>query len=486
MIRKEDNQYILYTKDGSRVLGRHSSYSSAINQEKAIQMRKHKKQGSAGLGYVSLKVNIQDAEKLHKLLSNNGITDLISPEKMHMTLMYDESNPSVGYEPSKKVYASRLFAIKELGEGEWKAVVLELNSPEISARHDDLKAQGYTHSYDSFVPHVSVKYKPSEGDLMKVKGLFDKIVEELPTITLENESGEPLTNSSTKSFKDKFTEDIEKAAMNKLASSKWRQLMYTGNLSDNALSTLSRSGIYSPSKLNQGIAKGNDALLKRLNLSVDPGDAWENMIHLGAIKAPRKLYDTALSGVDKELYNVSLRHEIDESRAFIKGLPAGVESHPFSMGRNTTRAYPLGMKEQGGGHYSPEVLARESANSYSLSQEAADKLNKLRLNSHAYNHLQEYTQDGNNISDAAIMALLGMRSKGLGKINEKTLNWLENSLKATSKSGEQVSLVPKLPQAKSFKQLLSQVRGVHRKGLSVLDKLHPGVFSEDVASLFTY
>lgn len=483
MIKQQGDKYILYTRDGSRILGEHSSYESALSQERAIQASKH---ASAGQGYISLKVNLQDAKKLHKLLSDNGVTDLIPPDKMHMTLMYDKSNPSVGYEPSKETYSSRLLSIKELGDGDWKAVVLELLAPEVSARHDDLKAQGYTHSYDSFIPHVSVKYKPSEGDLVKIKGLFDKIVEALPNIRLDNESGEPLTDESTKSFKEKLTEDIEKSAMSKLASSKWRQLMYTGNLSDDALSALAKSGIYSPSKLNQGLSKGNSALLKRLGLSVSSGNAWENMINIGSIRVPRNLYKKRLSGIDQELYNVSLRHEIDESRAFLKGLPAGLEARPFSFERGTTRALPLGMNEHGGGHYSPEVLARESANSYTLSPEAADKLNRARLNSRAYSHLQEYLPGSPDISDATVMALLGMRPKGLGKINPKTLDWLENSLKATSSSGEQINLVPKLNQAQSLKQLINQVRGAHKKGRSILDKLHPGVFSEDLATLFTY
>lgn len=41
MIRKEGNKYILYTKDGKKKLGEHSSLKKAQKQEKAIQYSQH-------------------------------------------------------------------------------------------------------------------------------------------------------------------------------------------------------------------------------------------------------------------------------------------------------------------------------------------------------------------------------------------------------------------------------------------------------------
>jgi len=43
MIKREGNKYKLYTSDGSRVLGTHENKKSAIKQEQAIQISKHKK-----------------------------------------------------------------------------------------------------------------------------------------------------------------------------------------------------------------------------------------------------------------------------------------------------------------------------------------------------------------------------------------------------------------------------------------------------------
>ena len=42
MIRKEGSKWILYTKDGSRVLGRHRTKAEAEAQERAVRARKRK------------------------------------------------------------------------------------------------------------------------------------------------------------------------------------------------------------------------------------------------------------------------------------------------------------------------------------------------------------------------------------------------------------------------------------------------------------
>jgi len=38
---KRKKKWILHTKDGSRILGTHSSYENALRQERAIQLSKH-------------------------------------------------------------------------------------------------------------------------------------------------------------------------------------------------------------------------------------------------------------------------------------------------------------------------------------------------------------------------------------------------------------------------------------------------------------
>jgi len=43
MIKKTGNHYILYTKDGKKVLGRHASKQEARRQEAAIEIAKQEK-----------------------------------------------------------------------------------------------------------------------------------------------------------------------------------------------------------------------------------------------------------------------------------------------------------------------------------------------------------------------------------------------------------------------------------------------------------
>ncbi|MGL5715378.1 MAG: hypothetical protein ACRCX2_20335 [Paraclostridium sp.] len=44
MIIKDGDEYILFTKDGEHVLGKHDTYQEALAQERAIQISKHLKE----------------------------------------------------------------------------------------------------------------------------------------------------------------------------------------------------------------------------------------------------------------------------------------------------------------------------------------------------------------------------------------------------------------------------------------------------------
>lgn len=52
VIRKEKGQYILYTSDGSRVLGRHKTRLEAIKQEYAIQKSKEREMKKSALAAI--------------------------------------------------------------------------------------------------------------------------------------------------------------------------------------------------------------------------------------------------------------------------------------------------------------------------------------------------------------------------------------------------------------------------------------------------
>lgn len=50
MIKKQGSKYVLYTSDGSRVLGTHDSEADAKAQEVAIEIAKHARNKGRGKG----------------------------------------------------------------------------------------------------------------------------------------------------------------------------------------------------------------------------------------------------------------------------------------------------------------------------------------------------------------------------------------------------------------------------------------------------
>ena len=111
-----------------------------------------------GKGYFSVKMDMRDAQEIYDLLEKAGL-DPIKPEKMHCTLMYDESNPEIRMLKNDKKYKAKITGVEHLGD----AIVLNLDSPELEKRHQELKNAGYTHSFDSFECHASVLYDPRDS-----------------------------------------------------------------------------------------------------------------------------------------------------------------------------------------------------------------------------------------------------------------------------------------------------------------------------------
>ena len=165
--------------------------------KKVARSMLEKNASNKGHGYVGMKVHPEDAKKLHAIASSLGVSDLIDTNKMHLTIIYDESHPEISnYEPSKKTYECKVTDVKNLGEkdSKWYAICLDLEAPELAIRHKNLRAMGFGHSYENFTPHVSIKYKPSESDSETLKKNLKTIQEGLPTIRLYEEYTEKLSD----------------------------------------------------------------------------------------------------------------------------------------------------------------------------------------------------------------------------------------------------------------------------------------------------
>lgn len=142
---------------------------------------------TTGKGYIKLSVTDEDSKKIFGILDELGIKDYI--KDLHLTLMYDRSNPKIDVTTSTKSYTAKINSFKTLGEPgtKWYSIALDLESPELDERHNELKELGFKHSYPKFIAHVSMKYKPSEDD---IKTLSDNIgvFKRIGAIHLHNET----------------------------------------------------------------------------------------------------------------------------------------------------------------------------------------------------------------------------------------------------------------------------------------------------------
>lgn len=124
-----------------------------------------------GKGYANVKVDPTDAKKIQAVLKTVGV-ETMPADEMHVTLMYDTSNPELDPGLRKDTYyIASVVGVERMGEpgSKWEAIALKLVCPELKGRHLALRARGYKHSYPSLDLHMSLAYGP-------------KVVKKLPLI----------------------------------------------------------------------------------------------------------------------------------------------------------------------------------------------------------------------------------------------------------------------------------------------------------------
>lgn len=146
-----------------------------------------------GKGFVSVKLDSEDAKAVVKVLEKLGV-DCITAAKMHVTLMYDKSDPDIKIVHEKdKTFKATVTGVERLGEkgSEWEAIAFSLESPDLCKRHDFLKAAGFKHSYPEYKCHMSLVYKPAIDDFDKIDLVH--VLKGFPkTLTFTNEQSKPL------------------------------------------------------------------------------------------------------------------------------------------------------------------------------------------------------------------------------------------------------------------------------------------------------
>ena len=148
----------------------------------------------SNLGYCELQVDLGSGMKLiralQERLDSEEPVDIIPVNKLHATIMYDVRNPDVSVTKSNKVYKAKVVGVKEMGEStsRWHACALLLESEEVQARHKELLAAGFEHSYPDLLLHVSVSYGKATGIVLPVLEEMFKSGALPATLTLCNET----------------------------------------------------------------------------------------------------------------------------------------------------------------------------------------------------------------------------------------------------------------------------------------------------------
>jgi hypothetical protein len=119
---------------------------------------------SAPAGFVSVEPGSLHSVAVANHLKSIGIKGAVPVDDLHVTLFYARNGIPSG-SPSNAISSAGLTGEYEIiGQAPWRALVVKLDSPELQARFDEIRATGAEHSYPSYLPHLSLKYDPTEED----------------------------------------------------------------------------------------------------------------------------------------------------------------------------------------------------------------------------------------------------------------------------------------------------------------------------------
>jgi len=131
-------------------------------------------------GYVNVRPDQMIAHHIAGYLKDLGIEDYIQPDDMHVTVMYSRNNAiDTNADPKRKYIATVKNGVAIMGKNSSSTVALKLDSDDLQARHGELFMHGAVHSFDEYVPHLSLKYNATDEDLRKLRANplnIDKLV----------------------------------------------------------------------------------------------------------------------------------------------------------------------------------------------------------------------------------------------------------------------------------------------------------------------
>lgn len=119
--------------------------------------------------YVSVELKKEYNEELIDFFTSNGIPAGARFD-LHVTLMYgvnNKENKCISELDPSKEFKAHIIGGQVLGD----AFVLTLSSRDIVLEHNRLRECGHEHSFDEYVPHMSVVYDMDEFTVTILKSL---------------------------------------------------------------------------------------------------------------------------------------------------------------------------------------------------------------------------------------------------------------------------------------------------------------------------
>lgn len=119
-------------------------------------------------GFIDVELIGPEVAEIFETLLTGGIT--LSKHNLHCTVMFDKRNheaPLAELHP-REIFTANVTALEVLGDG----LVFHLTSKPLADEHRRLKEFGYEHSFDAYLPHMSLTYDFDEYDKLKARQLF--------------------------------------------------------------------------------------------------------------------------------------------------------------------------------------------------------------------------------------------------------------------------------------------------------------------------
>lgn len=101
----------------------------------------------------------------------------------HITLMYDSESNFKEIELKNPVGSCKVIGFDIFKDSNKDALVALVKSNYIMQRHSELESLGFHHSFDNFIPHITLGYLKSKIDLnFNIKSRIDLICERIDII----------------------------------------------------------------------------------------------------------------------------------------------------------------------------------------------------------------------------------------------------------------------------------------------------------------